>query len=268
MPAYSSGASVHDVEHLRLGIVVSHDLLGEHLHVEIGEVHRVGKQPEQLVDRLLIGELLLHRRLVQLLRAGTRGPGRATAARVLGGVLNLTPSAFSICGTSAATLSAYGPSPASRSRAAGAARSGWSARAARPVSHQVVHRVASGSHSTVDAGHQPDDARDVVAANDDAFFHELAREVRLERRELVGATERLGSACGSVAAPSAATGAGVPTNKASSSAPNRSSAPTPFGAVASARRFAARFSSMRRSRLLEQLRCAARSAPRCAASIS
>src|SRR4029079_9203672 len=56
---------VDDVQHLGLGIVESHDLFGQHLHVEVAKVHRVANHAEQRVDRLLIRELFLDIRLAE-----------------------------------------------------------------------------------------------------------------------------------------------------------------------------------------------------------
>src|SRR6185503_9862015 len=100
----------------------------------------------------------------------------------LGGALNFTPSAFSICGMSSATLSAKGPFPTfARARHAVAA----SAMTANSTCRRIMRSSCGGTFLPrhLDAGHEPDDARDVMPANHDAFLHQAMGEIRLERRQ-------------------------------------------------------------------------------------
>ena len=150
------------------------------LHVEIGEVHRVRNHPEQLERRLLIGELLLDGGLVQLLQeelAHLIARSRSSSLRRrlelhAERLLDLRNVRRRPCRRRGLRR------PRARSRHAATA-SAISGKTRTPAASSDRFRLPFHLH----AGHEADDARDVVAANHDAFFHQRAAELRLERSE-------------------------------------------------------------------------------------
>ena len=172
------------------GIVVADDLLGEHAQEELAQVQRVGKQPEQLVRRLLAGELL---RPASSSLNFLRRNSRTCSLRAhldLRRRLELQPRRRS--------RSAESPRRLRGVRAvavvAPAARQATARRAIATTRRTAAtRRSLFPFHSP--SGHEADDARDVVAAHHDALLQQLPLQstssaARVRRRSASGSARR------------------------------------------------------------------------------
>src|ERR1051326_1857314 len=218
-PGIFLGRAVHDVQNLRLRIVIADDLLGEHAHEQIGDVQRVGQQAEQLVDRLLIGYLLLRLGLAQLLDEEIANP-IARANLELGRRLVLD--AERALDLRHVGRDFVGERPTAADRGA----LSTSHQQKRRDSEPRFHRVSSDSQSTWTPAISPTTrAMSCPRTTTPSCISWRARSVSSGAR-LVARVGR-GSGAGVGASPFSATGTGAPTNNASSSAPNRSNALNP-----------------------------------------